>query len=164
MPITPEISRKLLELKEESGLTFKQIGEEVGSSEANVRRYITGETKAPDKKLLYDIARILGGDPDEIFGKRKPEPVTVHPHHIDFSMLERQEQRHQKEIASLKAAYNSTILSKDERIEELKTERQHLRIAVVVLAAVVFAFMVAYLIPDILNGDWGHIVYTAVAP
>ena len=48
MPISPDISKKLLEIKEDSGLTFKQIGDKVGSSEANVRRYIMGETKMPD--------------------------------------------------------------------------------------------------------------------
>ena len=59
MPISPDISKKLLEIKEDSGLTFKQIGDKVGSSEANVRRYIMGETKVPDKQLLYAIIRAM---------------------------------------------------------------------------------------------------------
>ena len=30
------------------------------------------------------------------------------------------------------------------------------------LAAVVCLLILLYLVPDILNGDWGHIVYSAV--
>lgn len=163
MPITPDISRKLLDLKEECGLTFKQIGDEVGSSEANVRRYIMGETKAPDKQLLYAIIRSMGGDPEELLGKKKPEqPASPQPQQqmIDYSLLERQEKRHQQEIANLKAAYHATIISKDERIDELKMEKRHLRVSVLVMAAVILLFILIYLIPDFTNGDWGHILYS----
>lgn len=165
MPITPDISRKLQELKEECGLTFKQIGDEVGSSEANVRRYVMGETKTPDRQLLYAIIRVMEGDPDEIFGKKKPEPAPAPAPAaptVDFSLLERQEKRHQQEIDRLKAAYNAAIIAKDERLEELKTEKNHLRIALVVMAAVILFFILVYLVPDILRGDWGHIIYQAV--
>ena len=82
MPISPDISKKLLEIKEESGLTFKQIGDKVGSSEANVRRYIMGETKVPDKQLLYAIIRAMDEDPEEVLGKKKPEPQTPPIDHV----------------------------------------------------------------------------------
>lgn len=196
MPITPDISRKLLELKEESGLTFKRIGDEVGSSEANVRRYIMGETKIPDKQLLYAIIRAVGGDPDEVLGKKKPEapaPAAAQNQAYDHALYVRQEERHKEvlahwserhreEIANLKLAYDSSIRSKDvwierlkaamdraeednERLEaelaEAKKDRRHYRTAITILAAVVILFVLVYLVPDLLRGDWGHITYFA---
>ena len=169
MPIAPDISAKLMELKKKNNLTFKEIGDEVGSSEANVRRYILGETKIPDKQLLYAIIRALGSTPEEVLGA-KPEPQEQKPQAVDFSMLERQEQRHKEqmahwtehhkeEIASLKAAYNSTIVSQGEQLDDLKAQNKNLRTAVIVLAVMVGLFFAVYLLPDLLNGDWGHIVY-----
>lgn len=197
MPITPDISRKLLSLKEESGLTFKQIGDEVGSSEANVRRYIMGETKVPDRQLLSAIIRSIGGDTDEIFGRKKPEQLLpaappVQTPSFDHAMYARQEerhneilaqwsQRHREEIANLKAAYDSSLQSKDVWIErvkaerdkaegdievlenelaELRKDRRHYKIAIAVLSALVIFFILVYFIPDLLRGDWGHIVYS----
>lgn len=187
MPITPDISRKLLALKEECGLTFKQIGDEVGSSEANVRRYVMGETKVPDKQLLYAIIRVLDGDPDEILGKKKPEPAqpaqTLQT--VDYSIYTRQEERHKEiltqwserhreEIGNLKAAYEATIQSKDtwimrikkelddteDELREVKKERRKLRITVGVLSGLLALLILVYLIPDLVNGDWDHILYS----
>ena len=53
MPITPDLSKKLLDLKEESGLSYEQIGMETGTSDTNVRRYLRGETKVSE--TIYDI-------------------------------------------------------------------------------------------------------------
>lgn len=190
MPISPDISKKLLEIKEDSGLTFKQIGDKVGSSEANVRRYIMGETKMPDKQLLYAIIRAMDEDPEEVLGKKKLEPQAPP---IDHVMYNRQEQsykeqlswwaeHHREEIESLKAAYGTTIQSKDnwidrlhkerneaeeeiEKLEafvlELKKEKKYLRVVIAILAAFIILFVLVYLIPDIANGDWGHIIYNA---
>lgn len=198
MPISPDISRKILGLKEECGLTFKQIGEEVGSSEANVRRYVMGETKVPDKQLLYSIIRVLGGDPEEVLGKKKPDaqptqaPATQNQPY-DHALYIRQEERHKEvlsqwaerhreEIVNLKSAYDSSLRTKDVWIErlkaamdkaeedmekletelaEVKKDRRHHRIAIMILAAVVILLILAYLVPDLLRGDWGHITYFA---
>ena len=74
MPFPPDIVSKLLELKQDSGLTYEQIGLEVRTSDTNVRRYINGEVKTPDRKLLFAIVRAIGGDPDELFA---PKPRTI---------------------------------------------------------------------------------------
>ena len=143
MPITPEISAKLLELKRNSCLTFEQIGAEVGTSDANARRYIMGETKTPDRQLLFSIIRCIGGDPEEFFGK-KPLPQPTSASGIDMAFYDkliasmearyaRQEelhkeslalwhQRHEKEVLSLQASMEQTIRSKDSWIEKLKVE------------------------------------------
>jgi uncharacterized coiled-coil DUF342 family protein len=93
-------------------------------------------------------------------------------------------EHHREEIESLKAAYGTTIQSKDnwidrlhkerdeaeeeiEKLEafvlELKKEKKYLRVVIAVLAAFLILFVLIYLIPDITNGDWGHIIYNAAA-
>lgn len=144
MPITPEISAKMLELKEKSGLNFEQIGNEVGTSAANARRYIVGETKTPDRKLLFEIVRTIGGDPEELFAP-KPVPGQSAPSGMDYALYDRlvanmearyaaQEkahqdslakwhERHEKELASLQDSMNHALKNKDEWIARLRSER-----------------------------------------
>lgn len=144
MPITPEISAKLLELKKQSGLNYEQIGVEVGTSDSNARRYILGETKTPDRKLLFEIVRTIGGDPEELFAP-KPLPGLPAPPGMDYALYDRlvanmearytsQErahqdilakwhERHEKELASLQASMDQALKSKDEWISQLRAER-----------------------------------------
>ena len=194
MPFPPEITAKMLELKRGSGMTLEQIGLEVGTSDTNVRRYLNGEVKTPDRKLLFAIVRAIGGDPDELFAP-KPTSSNPAPTGLDYALYDRvvanmetrfqnQErqhdealrkchERHDREIASLQAASEQSIRSKDEWIAKIRTEytnmekdlqlhRKAVRILLVVslvLSLTVLVFLLAYLIPDLLRGDWGHILY-----
>lgn len=188
MPITPDISKKLLELKEESGLSLDQIGQKVGTSGVNVSRYIKGETKTPDRQLLYAIIRAIGGDPDEVFGRKKPDPPVDPKPGIAYDLYEKLEDRRREELANMRLAYENTIQTKDlwiervkqerdeaeaevdklehqiqemrKEISEVRQEKRHLKVAVLVLSALAFLFLALYLIPDILRGDWGHIIYS----
>lgn len=181
VPITPDLSKKLLELKEESGLTFEQIGAEVGTSDANVRRYMKGETKVPDRKLLYAIIRCVGGDPDEMLGK-KPPAAPAAP--FDAAVYDRinveVEKRlssfcasHERQIEAIRHANDLAMQHKDEWIHKLKDElekaretainhqRTHRRMmhVLIALSMAIIVLVAIYLIPDLLNGDWGHINY-----
>lgn len=142
----------MLDLKEHSGKTYEQIGREVGTSDANARRYITGETKAPDMDLLYEIVKSIGGDPVEVLGKKPvapaaPVPILDTKQAFDLydRMLSeaderwrRQEQRHKEhlarcddkhreDVANLRAAQNETIKSKDAWVERIEGERDGLK-------------------------------------
>lgn len=143
MPITKEVSQKLQDLKEEACLTFEQIGEEVGSSSANVRRYILGETKVPDRQLLYAIIRAVGGDPEEILGIKKPEQQQSLSA-ADEVLLGIMEQRYKEQLANLKEAYDTAVHAKTELIAELRSERKILRIAIVVLVITLILLMTTY--------------------
>lgn len=194
MPFPPEITAKMLELKRDSGMTLEQIGLEVGTSDTNVRRYLNGEVKTPDRKLLFAIVRSIGGDPDELFAP-KPTSNNPAPAGLDYALYDRvvanmearfqnQErqheetlrkwhERHDREIATLQAASDQAIRSKDEWISKIRTEytnmekdlqfhRKAVRILLVVslvLSLTVLVFLLAYLIPDLLRGNWGHILY-----
>lgn len=167
MPITKETYAKLLELKEDCGLTFKQIGEIVNSSEANVRRYVMGEVKTPDRQLLYTIIRAMDGDPDEIIGKKKPETAAATPAPA-YSV---NDQLYDRMLDSVKAAYEKSLESKDKWIEKLKAEcdaaeeeldqsKQTVRrlIVVLIVFAVLFAILFfAYPVRDVLDNSFGYL-------
>lgn len=143
MPFPSDITAKLLELKQDSGLTYEQIGLEVRTSDTNVRRYINGEVKTPDRKLLFSIVRAIGGDPDELFAP-KPTPNNPAPSGLDYALYDRvvanmearyQQQerqheetlrkwheRHDREITTLQAASDQAIRSKDEWIQKIRSE------------------------------------------
>ena len=192
MPITPEISAKMLELKEQSGLNFEQIGTEVGTSAANARRYIVGETKTPDRKLLFEIVRTIGGDPEELFAP-KPLPGLPAPSGMDYALYDRMvsnmearyasqerlhqeslakwHERHEKELASLRASMDQALKSKDEWIAKLRKERDNaiksidegkirirtLRTVSIILGVLVLFFILAYIVPDVLRNDFGYL-------
>lgn len=151
MPLTPEVLNKMSDLRSQSGKTYRQIADECNSSEANVRRYFTGETKTPDMELLRDMIQCVGGDPADVLdGAPKPEPQTAtpapgNPYELYDRMLQamdarwqRQEQRHsthlercdnkhREDVANLKEAHQETIKSKDAWIERIKGERDQLK-------------------------------------
>lgn len=172
MPITPELSKKLLDLKEESGLTFKQIGDEVGSSEANVRRYIMGETKLPDRQLLVAIIKAMDGDPNVLLPK-----AAAPQSNVELGVYERIKSdydkqlalwhtRHDREIETLKQTAEQTIRNKDEWLHKLKDElaaqkKLHRRTIAVLIALIVLLslFVVFYLVRDIADSSWGYIRY-----
>lgn len=175
MPITPEISKKLQALKEESCLTFAQIGEKVGTSDANARRYILGETKTPDHKLLRAIIETIGGDPDEVLGKKlvpnldtAPQPTAVYE-----KFLTSMETRHREELAHLRAVQTEALQYKDQWITHLKDENADLRkqlsasdrsvrLLRIIVVAVCTALTVCvglFVLPDLLNGTWGVFRY-----
>jgi predicted transcriptional regulator len=172
MPVSPELSKKLLDLKKQCGLTFEQIGEEVGSSAANVRRYITGETKVPDSGLLVSIVNVMGGDP-AILSEKSSAPkvdadlVLYEKMKADFDkQLSLWHARQDREIEHLKQVTEQTIRNKDEWIHRLKDElqqqkRNHKRMVVilVVLIALLAVFSAVYLLRDIADPSWGYIRY-----
>lgn len=143
MPFSPDITAKLLELKQISGMTYEQIGTECRTSDTNVRRYINGEVKTPDRKLLFAIVRSIGGDPDELFAP-KPTPNNPAPAGLDYALYDRvvanmearyQQQEHQheetlrkwherhdRELAALQNASDQAIRSKDEWIARIRSE------------------------------------------
>lgn len=181
MPITPELSKKLLDLKEESGLTYEEIGAEVGTSDTNVRRYLKGETKIPDRQLLVAMIRSMGGDPDELLGKKPPAPPSAPFDGVMYDRINAEVEKrlaplcasHDRQIEAIRHANDLALQHKDEWIHRLKDElekardtvvdlqrgRRRMVHALIALSAFLLLLVLVYLIPDLLNGDWGHILY-----
>jgi transcriptional regulator with XRE-family HTH domain len=62
---------KLKELKNETGMSVKQIAEKRGMSEKTVARIFSGETDRPYMDTLYEIVTALGGSLDDLFAEGK---------------------------------------------------------------------------------------------
>lgn len=57
------------ELKDKSGMTYKQIGDKINESERTVSRVFTGESKNPGVDLVRRIINAMGGSMSEVFGE-----------------------------------------------------------------------------------------------
>lgn len=62
---------KLKDLKNETGMSVKQIAEKRGMSEKTVARIFSGETDRPYMDTLYEIVTALGGSLDDLFAEGK---------------------------------------------------------------------------------------------
>ena len=62
---------KLKELKNETGMSVKQIAEKRRMSEKTVARIFSGETDRPYMDTLYEIVTALGGSLDDLFSEGK---------------------------------------------------------------------------------------------
>lgn len=144
MVITQELTDRLLRLKETAGLTYDQISELVGTSPANARRYINGEVKAPDIRILCDIIRALGAAPKELLFPASADPPDQDEILYDkiFANMEarfvRQERRHQEdlemwrekydaEICAIRQSLQQALQTKDDWIDLIRQERDEAR-------------------------------------
>lgn len=59
----------LKELRSKTGMSNKQIAEQVDASEKTICRIFSGEAKNPGVDLVRRIIKVLGGDANEIFAE-----------------------------------------------------------------------------------------------
>lgn len=59
----------LNEVKDRSGMTYKQIADKINESERTVSRVFTGEAKNPGVDLIRRIINAMGGTMSEVFGE-----------------------------------------------------------------------------------------------
>lgn len=57
------------EVKDRSGMTYKQIADKINESERTVSRVFTGEAKNPGVDLIRRIIGAMGGTMSEVFGE-----------------------------------------------------------------------------------------------
>lgn len=62
---------KLKELRDETGMSYKQIAEKRRLSEKTVARIFSGDTDRPYMDTLYEIVTALGGSLDDLFAEGK---------------------------------------------------------------------------------------------
>lgn len=67
---------RMREIRKMRGLTMKQLGAQVGASEASISQYETGKHQ-PDNETLMKIARVLGVSLDYLMGRDEPETDDV---------------------------------------------------------------------------------------
>lgn len=124
-----DISGKIRELKEKSGLTAKELADAAGVSASSLNKVLSGETANPSFQMVAAIAAVCGASLDEIAGLTDSIP----PEHFAVSR-------------ELVEAYK----------EALARQHKWLRVFFIALS-VVMAFVLAMLCLDFCNGNIGWV-------
>ncbi len=113
----------LNELKEKTGITYKQIADTLNVSEKSVSRVFNGDAKNPGLVFVSQIIGVLGGSTSVILGEAGA--VIASPETLNL----------QAEHEALKAQYNYILTENDvmatknaaltAEVELLKKELQH---------------------------------------
>ena len=134
---------KLKALKEEKDITNAEIARLSNIPLATITRIFNGSTPNPTFETFSHIAIALGASLDEIAGIKQPDAPPV-PAPIENTLN----------------SYSELLKEKDDRIRELKMEKEQerkekLRITSAFLIVVIF--IVLLLTVDIFNGHIGYI-------
>ena len=136
---------RLLELKHEKKMTNADIAKLSNLPLATVTRIFNGHTPNPTFETFVHIAIALGVSLDEIVGLKQSEGVSV-----------------DAPIEATLSTYAELLKEKDERISELKMERDKERLEkyriVIALISIIIATSVIIIV-DILNGHFGYFKY-----
>lgn len=73
------ITERLKKLKEERGLTAKQISELSGIPESTVSRVLSGQTDNPGFDTVSALVKAMDGSLDAMTGIKQPEKVEASP-------------------------------------------------------------------------------------
>lgn len=136
---------RLKALKEERDLTNAEISKLSNIPLATITRIFNGSTPNPTFESFAQIAIALGASLDEIAGLKQPEAPPV-----------------DARIENTLVSYAELLREKDERIKDLKEEKEKMRKEKqrfgIALACVV-GFILLLLTVDILNGHFGYFRY-----
>lgn len=154
------IYSKLKAWKEESDLTYKDIGERSGTPAATVQKIISGETQNPNADTVYKIVKALGHTMEELYeGSPKEEKGDS----LAVSVIR---EMYEHRIADLKEQHKDALdrssAQYEKHIEDLKESKQkHGKtykaiIAVLgVIVGVLFVLFIIYFAMDYANEHWG---------
>ena len=136
---------KLKTLKEERDLTNAEIARLSNIPLATITRIFNGSTPNPTFETFSQIAIALGASLDEIAGLKTPEATPI-----------------SAPIETTLSSYAELLREKDDRIKELKEEKDKERREKYKLALTLgcfVAFVLLLLTIDILNGHFGYFRY-----
>ena len=136
---------RLKALKEDRDLTNAEIAKLSNIPLATITRIFNGSTPNPTFETFTQIAIALGASLDEIAGLKQPDAPPV-----------------DAPIENALSSYAELLKEKDERIKDLKEEKEKMRKEkqrfALALACVV-GFVLLLLTVDILNGHFGYFRY-----
>ena len=133
---------KLKMIKEDKNLTNAEIANLSNIPLATITRVFSGQTPNPTFETISRVAIGMGVSLDELCGLKQPDAPPI-PSPIEDALN----------------SYSALLKEKDERLQELKAERENERREKhKILGAFVFfvAIVMVLLIIDILNGHFGY--------
>lgn len=136
---------RLSDLKKEKKMTNTEIARLANLPLATVTRIFNGSTPNPTFETFVHIAIALGASLDEIAGLKQSETPPI-----------------DAPIENTLTAYSDLLKEKDDRIQELKAERdkekrEKHRLFLVLFAVTIVSSVILTI--DILNGNFGYFRY-----
>ena len=134
-----EISKRLSEMKAESGLSTRKLAELSGVPEGTVSKILSGQTEKPSFEAVNALCAAMGYSLSDIFSempKEKVIGVTDHYQHIINAYKE------QIEVCK----------------DQISSYRKEIKILYFSLIAIIIVIMLIILV-DIMNGGVGYIRY-----
>ena len=133
---------KLKMIKEDKNLTNSEIATLSNIPLATITRIFSGQTPNPTFETISRIAIGMGVSLDELCGLKQPDAPSI-PSPIENTLI----------------SYSELLKEKDERIRELKVEKERerkdrYRITGVLICVV--CFLLALLAFDLINGQIGY--------
>lgn len=139
------IVEKLKMIKEEKGLTNMEIANVTNTPLATITRIFNKQTLNPTFETISAIAIGMGVSLDELVGLKQPdEPPLASP------------------IENTLNSYVELLKEKDERIKELKEDKEKLcreKYRIVGVLACVVIFVMTLIVTDLINGHFGYFRY-----
>lgn len=112
----------LIELKNRTDMSFKQIAEKINTAEKSVSNVFLGKSKNPGIDLVRRIISALGGSVSEVFGE---SGAVIGGQ--DLATLQAEVDRLTEEVTILTSALtlaNSNLTDQKDKISELETENK----------------------------------------
>lgn len=143
------IFAKLKLWKEESNLTYKDIGERADVPTATVQKIFSGETSNPNSETLYRICKALGHTMEELYDGKKAVDKE------EFLSVTLIREMYENRIAELKDQHAKHIDDiKENATDRVKMYRKAIVILSVIMAILFFLFLVYFMI-DYSTEHWG---------
>lgn len=136
---------RLKALKEERDLTNAEIAKLSNTPLATITRIFNGSTPNPTFETISQIAMALGVSIDELIGLKQPDAPSL-PAPVETTLT----------------SYAELLREKDERIKDLKDEKEKMRKEKNLFAcalATFIGFVLLILTVDVLNGHFGYFRY-----
>ena len=136
---------KLKMIKKEKGLSNAEIAKIAETPVATVTRIFNGQTPNPTFETISRIAISMGASLDELTGLKQPEAPPI-----------------SSPIETALSSYAELLKEKDDRIKELKEEKERVRKEknkVFIILVGVLTFLLVLLTVDLLNGHFGYFIH-----
>lgn len=153
MEKTPDNNRKYLsDLKEETGMSWADLSAATKLPDSTIRKIFSGETADPRLETISLIVSAMGGSIDTMLSGKSAKEETPHgetpPAEETSDGFDEVRCAYEKRLAEMQESY-------EKYIESLKKDKSVL----FAIACVLTAFLVLFLIMDLVLGSSGWVRY-----
>lgn len=141
---------KLKAWKEESNLTYKDIGERSNTPAATVQKIFNGDTQNPNSETVYNIVKALGHTMEELY-----DGQTIKESKEEIASVAVIREMYESRIAELKEQHQQHVAYVKDNAES-RVKAYKIAIGILsVFMAILFVLFLAYFMIDYSTEHWG---------